>query len=50
MAMFRNRVKASLPAGDFEVQRVLGTNQFDIWIVWAEGKGGDSANDSEKKK
>ncbi len=49
VAMFRNRVKASLPAGDFEVQRVLGTNQFDIWIVWAEGKGGDSANDSEKK-
>jgi type IV pilus assembly protein PilV len=49
VAMFRNRVKASLPAGDFEAQRVGASNQFDIWIVWAEGKGGNAANDTEKK-
>ena len=47
IALFRNRVKAMLPAGDFQAARVVGTNQIDIWIVWAEGKGGDAANDTE---
>lgn len=47
IALFRNRVKAMLPAGDFQAARVVGTNQIDIWIVWAEGKGGDTANDTE---
>ena len=47
IALFRNRVKAMLPAGSFQVARVVGTNQIDIWIVWAEGKGGDAANDTE---
>lgn len=49
IALFRNRVKAMLPAGDFQAARVVGTNQIDIWIVWAEGKGGDSGNDNETR-
>ena len=49
VAMFINRVKATLPAGDFEAQRVGTTNQIDVWVVWAEGKGGDGNNDTEKK-
>ena len=44
--LFRNRVKAMLHAGDFQAARVVGTNQIDIWIVWAEGKGGDTAKDN----
>ena len=47
IALFRNRVKSMLPAGNFQAARVVGTNQIDIWIVWAEGKGGDTANDTE---
>jgi type IV pilus assembly protein PilV len=47
IAMFRNRVSTALPAGDFEAARVGTTNQVDVWVLWAEGKGGDSANDKE---
>ncbi len=49
VALFKNRVRAALPSGDFQAQRVAGTNQFDIWIIWSEGKGGDAANDNETK-
>lgn len=52
IALFRNRVKAMLPAGDFQAARVVGTNQIDIWIVWAEGKGNSDPNapaDTEKQ-
>jgi type IV pilus assembly protein PilV len=39
IALMKARVKAYLPAGEFETKRVGSTNQFDIWIVWVEGKG-----------
>lgn len=39
IALMKARVKAYLPAGEFETTRVGSTNQFDIWIVWVEGKG-----------
>lgn len=46
--MFKNRVRAALPAGNFQAQRVAGTNQIDIWILWAEGKGGNAADNETK--
>lgn len=42
MDRFRNRVRTSLPAGDMQATRVGNTNQIDVWIVWAEGKGTNS--------
>lgn len=46
IALMKSRVRAYLPAGDFELQRVGTSNQLDIWIVWVEGKGiaGDESN------
>ncbi len=49
IALFRNRVKSMLPAGDFQATRVAGSNQIDIWIVWAESKDSDKNADKEKQ-
>ena len=38
-----------LPAGDFQATRVAGSNQIDIWIVWAESKDSDKDADKEKQ-
>jgi type IV pilus assembly protein PilV len=46
IALMNARVRAYLPAGVFHAQRV-GGNQLDIWILWAEGKGGGGAIDTE---
>lgn len=38
--LFKQRVRALLPAGDFVVTRVASgnTRAMDIWILWVEGK------------
>jgi type IV pilus assembly protein PilV len=44
MELFRARVQASLPAGEFKAARVGTTSQIDIWIMWLEGKSSVDAN------
>jgi type IV pilus assembly protein PilV len=36
VAMFQERLKAALPAGDYRLVRNAATNSADIWIFWAE--------------
>lgn len=34
--MFTARLKTSLPAGDYRLERIAGTTSADLWILWAE--------------
>jgi type IV pilus assembly protein PilV len=45
-ALFRQRVRALLPAGDFVATRATtgNTNAMDIWILWVEGKNTSDPN------
>jgi type IV pilus assembly protein PilV len=46
LALFRQRVRALLPAGDFVATRSTtgNTNAMDIWILWVEGKNTSDPN------
>ena len=47
VAMFRVRLKAALPAGDYRLVRNAATNTADIWIFWAEQLTNVSSTTSE---
>ena len=34
--MFTSRIKTSLPAGDYRLDRIAGTNSANLWILWSE--------------
>ncbi|NJM42326.1 MAG: type IV pilus modification protein PilV [Anaerolineae bacterium] len=47
VAFFQRRLRAALPAGEYEVIKVSNT-QFDLWIYWMESSSVVSSSDTEQ--